>query len=124
MKVFTLIQACYKVKNGFYQHPGGNTRLEFPKDVWKAPAKARFRFTVDMQMKQPGSRFWTVVLRNPVPVENANNRIATPAGDSGVQRYVIEFAKRKDFHNYYLLIREGHAGEIRFNYIKIERLDQ
>lgn len=112
------------VKNGFYQHPGGNTRLEFPKDVWKAPAKARFRFTVDMQMKQPGSRFWTVVLRNPVPVENANNRIATPAGDSGVQRYVIEFAKRKDFHNYYLLIREGHAGEIRFNYVRIERLDQ
>ena len=110
------------VKNGFYQHPGGNARLEFPEDVWKAPAKARFRFTVDMQMKQPGKSSWTVVLRNPKPLENANARIATPLGDSGVQRYVIEFAKRKDFHKYYLLIREAGKGEIRFDYVKIERL--
>jgi hypothetical protein len=74
------------VKNGFYQHPGGNARLEFPENVWKAPAKTRFRFTVDMQMKQPGKSSWTVVLRNPQPLENANARIATPKGDSGVQR--------------------------------------
>ena len=75
-----------------------------------------------MQMKQSGERTWTVVLRNPVPLENANARIATPSGNSGVQRYVIEFAKRKDFHKFYLLIREGAPGEIRFNYVKIERL--
>ncbi len=112
------------LKNGFYQHPGGNARLEFPEEVWKGPAKTRFRFTVDMRMKQFGERFWTVVLRNPVPLENANSRIATPPGDSGVQRYVIEFAKRKDFHKYYLLIREAGPGEIRFDYVKVERLNQ
>ena len=113
------------VKNGFYQHTAGNARLLFPDHVWKGPAKTKFRFTVDLQMKQPGKmRQWTLVLRNPQPLTNANGRIATPRGDSGVQRYVIEFAKYRDFFNYYLLVREGEKGEIRFNYVKIEKLDQ
>ena len=76
-----------------------------------------------MQMIQDHSKRWTLCLRNPKPLTNANNRISTEGGDSGVQRYVITFSKAKDFFNYYLLIREGRKGKIRFDYVKIERID-
>ena len=109
--------------NGFYKHNFHDARLEFPQNVWQGPAGTRFRFTIDMHMKQPGKeRQWTLVLRNPKPLQNANARIATPQGDSGVQRYVIEISKQEDLFNYYLLVREGLPGEIRFNYVKIEKL--
>ena len=42
---------------------------------------------------------------------------------NGVRRYVIEFVKPKTDDSYYFLIREGSMGEIRFDYVKIERLD-
>lgn len=111
-----------KVENGFYRHEFWEARLLFPKGSWTGPAGTRFRFTVDLHMKQPSpEKQWTIVLRNPEPLSNANVRISTPAGDSGPQRYVIEFAKKKDFFDYYLLIREGRSGLIRFNYVKIEK---
>ena len=85
------------------------------------PAKTRFRFTIDMEMKQPGPGQWTLVLRNPVPLTNANARIYTPPGESGIQRYVIDFRKRGEDYNYYFLIREGDAGFVQFKYVKIEK---
>ena len=63
-----------------------------------------------------------LVLRNPKPLTNANQRIATPKGDSGLQRYVIEFEKPKDEYDYFFLVREGTPGKIRFEYVQIERL--
>jgi hypothetical protein len=71
-------------------------------------------------MEQPAERTWTIVLRNPNPVKNANARIATPRGKSGKQRYVIEFAKQKDDFWYYLLIREGDAGRLRIDRVRLE----
>ena len=62
------------------------------------------------------------MLRHPAPVENANARIYTAAGKTPKRRVVIEFAKRKADRNYYLLVREGGAGRIRFHRIKIEKL--
>lgn len=120
--------------NGFYRlsaadsedklNPGGSARLIFPAGVWKGEArKTRFRFTVDMQTVQKDGNRWTLVLRNPDPILHTHARISTPPGDSGVLRYVLEFAKINTNDNYYLLVREGGEGLIKFKSVKIERLD-
>ena len=106
----------------WYRMGSGNFRLELPETVWKGAKGDRFRFTVDVETEQGEESTWTLVLRNPQPLENANFRIATPTGKSGRSRYVIEFAKQEDFFRYYLLVREGGAGRIRFNNVKVERL--
>ena len=49
------------------------------------------------------------------------NLIATPRGDSGKTRYVIEFDQTNPQKFYYLLVREGGKGRIRFSKVKIER---
>ena len=76
-----------------------------------------------MHLKQGAGNPWSVVLRNPKPLKNANHRIATENCDPGVQRFVIEFKKTNKNFNYYLLIREGAVGKIRFDYVKTERID-
>lgn len=106
--------------DGFYVHDTHEARLILPDGVWDGPAGTKFRFTVDMRMVQPGGGQWTLVLRNPVPLQNANQRIATPKGDSGLQRYVIEFEKPKQEYSYYFLIREGTPGRLRFEHVSIE----
>ena len=65
-----------------------------------------------------------VALRFGIAQNNANHRIATEPGDPGVQRFIIEFEKEKSNFNYYLLIREGGVGKIRFDYVKIERISK
>ena len=111
-----------KLEDGFYEHSKHQARLVFPKGVWDGPAGTKFRFTVDLRMVQPGGGQWTLVLRNPTPLKNANPRIATPKGNSGLQRYVIEFEKPKAEFDYYFLVREGTPGKIRFEYVSIERI--
>ncbi len=106
-------------REGWYEIGAGNQRLELPEGIWAQTG--RYRFTVDMETKQGGPRTWTLVLRNPKPMKNANARIATPLGDSGKMRYVIEFEKAKPEWFYYLLVREGGKGRIRFNHVKVER---
>ncbi len=108
-----------KATKDWYELTPGNHRLEFPEGIWKG--KGRFRFTIDMETQQNGVRTWTLVLRNPNPLRNANARIATPRGDSGKMRYLIEFDKTNPGFFYYFLVREGSAGKIRFNHVKIER---
>ena len=110
--------------DGFFVHNAHNGRLEFPKNVWEGKRGTRFRLTVDMHLIQSEDCPWTMVMRNPVPVRNATNRIPTAGGDSGMQRYVIEFTKGGDDFNYYLLIREGKRGKIKFDYVKIERINK
>ena len=111
-------------KDGFFIHNNHNGRLIFPDGVWDGKRGTRFRFTVDMHLVQGEEKTWTLVLRNPVPLKNANYRIATAPGNSGMQRYVIEFTKAKPDFNYYFLIREGRKGKIKFDYVKIERIDK
>ena len=110
------------LKDGFYEMGEGNARLEFPKGVWKGAKGTKFRFIVDMHTIQENSRTWTVVLRNPNPLKNANGRISTADGDSGSMRYVIDIEKSSASHWYYLLIREGGVGRIRFDHVRIERI--
>ena len=110
--------------DGFFIHNAHNGRLEFPADVWAGKRGDRFRFTVDMHLIQEEDTPWTLTLRNAIPLRNATNRIPTAGGDSGMQRYVIEFAKGREDFNYYLLIREGRRGKVKFDYVKIERIEK
>ena len=109
------------LEGGFYNMGTGSARLEFPNGVWTGARDSKFRFIADVHTVQ-GDDTWTMVLRNPNPLKNANNRIMTPSGDSGSLRYIIDFSKTGASHYYYLLVREGGAGKIRFNYIRIERI--
>ena len=108
---------------GFFEMGRRDARLEFPKGVWKGPKGARFRFSIDVHAVQGGWPTWTIVLRNPDPMKNAFNRVSTPDGDAGMLRYVFDFAKVGDADSYYLLVREGGEGKIRFGRIVVERLD-
>ena len=111
-------------KDGFYEMAAeAQARLAFPKGVWDGPKGAKFRFTVDMTTEQGEEPCWTFVLRNRTPLKNAYSRISTPPGKSGSMRYVLEFAKDEAAYTYDLLVREGGAGRIRFDYVKIERLN-
>ena len=117
-------RTALKAKDGFYEiSAGAQARLAFPKDVWKGAKGARFRFTVDMETEQGDGPCWTFVLRNRTPLNNAVARTSTPPGKSGSMRYVQEFAKAEAAYTYDLLVREGGAGRIRFDYVKIERID-
>lgn len=109
-------------EDGWFDIGGGNYRLEFPDGVWGA--EGRYRFAIDMETEQDGPRTWTLVLRDPGKdgIRNANNRIATPRGDSGRTRYVIGFTQERAERRYYLLVREGGKGRIRFDRVKIERV--
>ena len=109
------------LENDFYKMGSGNARLEFPQGVWSGKKGTKFRFIADIHTVQ-GDDTWTMVLRNPDPLKNANNRIMTPSGDSGSLRYIMDFNKLSDSHFYYLLVREGGVGKIRFNYVRIERI--
>ena len=112
-----------EVKNGFYLHNVEEARLIFPDNVWEGKRGTRFRFTIDMYTRQGDLEKWTLVLRNPVPMVNAKPRLYTQNGDIGVRRYVIEFTKAAAAYNYYFLVREGDIGEIRFDYVNIEKPD-
>ena len=68
------------------------------------------------------SRTWTVVLRNPNSLKNANGWISTADGDSGSIRYVIDIEKSSASYWHCLLIREGGVGRIRFDHVRIERI--
>ena len=113
-----------EIKDGYYLHNVEDARLLFPDNVWNGKKGTRFRFTIDMHTIQGAVEKWTLVLRNPRPVVNARARLYTRNGDTGSRRYVIEFVKAGDAYNYYFLIREGAPGKIRFDYVKIEKLDK
>ena len=110
-------------RNGdFYEMDGRDARLVFPKYVWRGAKGARFRFVADIHTVQENLPTWTLVLRNPKPFKNAMGRISTPPGDLGMLRYVLEFEKSQSNHDYYLLLREGCAGKVRFGSIRIEQV--
>ena len=111
-----------QAKDGFFAHGQKDARLEFPEGVWTGAKGAHFRFTLDMCTIQEKEPCWTIVLRNCTPLSNATALISTPAGDSGVQRYVMEFEKPDAAYSYSLLVRHGAGGRIRFEHVKIERI--
>ena len=115
-----------KKENGFYINDVHHARLVFPDRVWASiPKNARVRFTVDMHTIQKNDLFrqWTIVLRHPTPLSNACHRIYT-LSDESIRRFVINFNMVNTDHRYYLLLREGEPGKVRFNYVKIEILEE
>jgi len=111
-----------KDKNGFYIHDEHNGRLVFPENIWKGEKNTYFRIIAEMHTIQSAKKQWTIVMRDKTFNENGNARLATPAGNSGIQRVVIDFRKKHRDYNFYMLIREGLKGKIKFNYIRIEKL--
>ena len=110
------------LKDGFYQHPSGYVRIFLPEKAWKDVNGGKFRFTIDLDTRQEAPT-WTMVLNNPIPFENANNRIKMPAGENIGWRYVIECKKMRSPSDVYsVLLREGGPGEFRINYVKLEKL--
>ena len=107
--------------DGYYDFKR-EARLVFPDEIWAGPTYTQFRVTIKMHGKQ-GKLRWTLTMRNPKPTSNGNNRFYTEPGDNGVQRYVVDMYKSRANYKYYLLIREGSPGKVRFDYIKIERLN-
>ena len=115
-----------KREGDFYIHDAHNARLELPGHIWKnIPKNARLRFTADIHAIQKNDLFrqWTIVLRHPTPLSNACHRIYT-LSDESVRRFVINFKMVNTDHRYYLLLREGEPGKVRFNYVKIEILEE
>ena len=111
----------FKQENGFYLHDAFEGRLLFPDKIWNLTPGTPLRLIADIHTIQNGDRNWTIVMRNPAPRRNANIRVAVGAGKIRC-RYIIDFFyQQKDF-KYYLLLREGNPGKVRFNYIRIEKL--
>ena len=113
----------FKQENGFYLHDAFEGRLLFPEKIWNLTPGTPLRLIADIHTIQNGDRNWTIVMRNPEPRRNANARVTVGSGDVRC-RYIIDFFyQQKDF-KYYLLLREGNPGKVRFNYIRIEKLPQ
>ena len=111
-----------KQKDGFYIHDVFNARLLFPDRAWAGiPAGASLRLTADIHTIQGHDKMWTLTIRNPEPRRNATGRITTGPGEFKA-RYVFNFKMQRANWKYYLLVREGFTGKIRFNYIKLEQL--
>jgi hypothetical protein len=114
-----------EAKDGWFPVASGNNRLEFPAHVWDGiPLGTRLRFMAEVETDQSSRKTWTMVLRHPKPLKNATGRVATPNGRSERMRYAFVFATRHKQPAYYLLVREGGEGRIRFSRIRIERLGQ
>ena len=120
-------------KDGFFEVKKGPAMLHFPDGVWEGPAGARFLLTFDMQTIQEKRPCWSVALRNlkPTPgrgqvkaLKDAAKRMYTVPGDSGLLRYVVEFEKPAAVCTYAILLNGTNAGKVRFDHIKIERLEK
>lgn len=109
-------------ENGWYKANGGAYRLELPQGVWEGEKGSRFLFIVDCATEQRGVKPWSMVLRNPNPSHNANDRVYTDVGNFERIRYVMEIEKTAAKDHYYLLIREGSGGRIKFLNVRVERL--
>ena len=113
-----------KTHKGFFRHPGGHSRIEFPGKVWQGKAKDRFRFIFDLEtIQQPGCQ-WTLRLINRKPLWHANYRMWTLPDKSGSVRYVIDFEKKSEKGELYLLITESFWGQFKVNYMRIERFSK
>ena len=95
--------------------------VNFPDTVWNGEKGTKYRLVADIRTIQKESPTWTLVLVNRQPWRYGSGRVRTPPGDSGTFRYVIDFEKKEASHAYHLLIREGGAGMLRMERIRLER---
>ncbi|MBR7104661.1 MAG: metallophosphoesterase [Lentisphaeria bacterium] len=113
----------FKIQNGYYLYSGSASRLTFPRQAWDVPAGQRLRLTLDMRMIQKHiHRPWTISIRDAASRKVVVKRIYTPGGSSGLQRYVIEFPKRKADDHYEVYFRDGKPGRLRIEYVKTEKI--
>lgn len=112
-----------KDADGFYAFSGNDARLVFPKGTWDGPAGTHFRYVLDMTTEQNDKNPWSMTIRNPTPLTNGHSRIFTMTGKQRTMRYAVDFTKADASYDFYLLFREGPPGRIRFDRMRVERLD-
>ena len=104
--------------------PSGRNRLMLPDGLFKGPRGTRFRALLDMRTVQRSEgSLWSVKFQDPTSLSGASTRIPTPPGDSGDERYVLELVKRADVDTYCIQFDWGAGGRVKFNRVKVERLD-
>ena len=110
--------------DGFYGPISGSQWLKLPEGLFKGPKGTRFRATLDMRTVQPAEcSLWSVKFQDPTLPTGASTRVPTPPGDSGDERYVLELVKRADVETYYIQFDWGTNGKVKFNRVKIDRLE-
>ena len=121
--------ACFFYKQELFRKDNGEGVRFSRKDIMgdfdmdKRPETVEFFINNGYLEGRQGKLRWTLTMRNPAPLSNGNNRFYTEPGANGVQRYVIDMYKSRPNYKYYLLIREGSPGKVRFDHIKIERMN-
>ena len=112
-------------EDGWYRDTGALARLVIPAQAWKVPKGTRLRFTVDLETVQdanPESPTYNVLLMRLKPSrESEGEHTWTLHGESGVQRYIVEFAKGRDIP-FHFVVRNGLAGKVKFHALKVEAL--
>ena len=109
--------------DGFYGPVSGGQSLKLPEGLFKGPKGTKFVATLDMRTVQPeeGS-LWSIKFKSPSIPTGASTRIPTPPGDSADERYVLELEKKDDVDTYYIQFDWGSGGRVRFNRLKLERV--
>jgi len=109
--------------DGFFNHKGGQGRIEFPKSAWQTETSKKFRLIIDLRLIQPGDNTWTVMPRRTNPPQNLIFNIFTPEGDSGIMRYVTEAPKKTQEDTFTFAFHGGRPGKIQVTYARIEIVD-
>ena len=111
--------------DGFYGPLGnGLVRMKLPEGLFKSPKGTGFRVIMDMRSAQPAEgTVLTLSLKDPNESLGLST-VSTPGGDSGNERYVLEFTRsaKNPEGTYDLTFRRGGKCKVRLDRIKVERL--
>lgn len=111
---------------GFYgPFNDGSHYIELPANLFAGEPNSRFRLTLDMRTIQPEEgTVWDLKFQDPTTWFHCTERTATPHGDSGRERYVMELKKanltKKD--TYHVCFSWASPGRVKFYALKLERL--
>lgn len=112
--------------DGFYgPFKHGRNYLMLPEGLFKGAAGTKFRVVLDMHTVQQEEGHRVLIdLRNAAEPRPATARISTPGGDSGSERYVIDFVKNAHHaaDTYHLHFEWGIGARLRFDRVRIDRV--
>ena len=104
----------------------GSVLLKLPEGLFKSPKGTRFRATVDMRSIQPEEgTFMTITLKDPKEPLGVAVPTSSPGGDSGNERYVLEFTRRdkNPEGDYNIALARCANCRVKFIRVKVERLE-
>ena len=100
----------------------GDTYFKFPAEAWEGPGGTRFRLVADLTLEQGNVRGFNFLLqKSPTEKVRPFSAIHTPRGNSSL-RYTVDFSKRASTDTYDLFLRQGDAGTVQIDMMRLERL--